>query len=83
MENVNCLPLLRGLLSYHERAVCAQKPCPLAFSENGCSAAKASDGSCCNTLQDVYAEGLREAIRCAEIVYGMSDGKDTLSTGLE
>lgn len=67
----NCIPILRGLLSYHKRAVLSQKPCLLAQGDNGCYAAKQTSGASCSTLPDVYADALEEAIRCAEIVYGM------------
>lgn len=66
-EGEKCLSVLRGLLSYHERVFmenncvsCAEK-CPRLFG-----------GECPSMAMrdDRYRRGLKEAIRCVEIVHG-------------
>ena len=66
-EGEKCLSVLRGLMSYHERV----------FMENNCVACGKQDcehlfGGECPSLamrDDRYRRGLKEAIRCVEIVH--------------
>ena len=65
--------ILRGLLHYHERMMFGRYRCPGTNCEtvDKCEL----EGKCPNVvLMDVYAEALKEAIRCIEIVH-----KDELS----
>lgn len=58
------LSILRGLLNYHERMM-SFRECPAGE----CEKTECTDGKCPNTVFiDTYAEALREAIRCVEIV---------------
>ncbi len=58
------LSILRGLLNYHERMM-AFRDCPAGECKN----TECTGGKCPNTVFiDTYAEALREAIRCVEIV---------------
>ena len=66
--------ILRALLHYHERVM--NDRCP-GDHGSGCEAMKQTEGRCPKAVfTDVYAEALREAIRCIEIVH-----KDELSGG--
>ena len=59
------LHTLRSLLNYHERMM-GTRNCP----DKSCETADQFDGRCPKTLfLDLYAEALREAIRCIEIVH--------------
>ena len=59
------LHTLRSLLNYHERMM-GTRSCP----DKSCETAKKLDGRCPKTLfLDLYAEALKEAIRCIEIVH--------------
>lgn len=54
--------ILKGLLNYHERMMLF-RDCPA----DGCKNKECVDGKCPNiAFLDVYAEALREAIRCVE-----------------
>lgn len=60
------LHILRGLLHYHLRMTLAAEKCPAEDCQN----AAHTGGKCPNTsMLDGYAETLREAIRCIEIVH--------------
>ena len=57
---------LRGLLHYHERMMLPHKKCPAGECEH----TKNTDNICPNAFFiDFYAEALKEAIRCIEIVH--------------
>ena len=68
------LNTLHSLLNYHERMM-GTRSCPV----RSCETAAKFDGRCPKTLfLDLYAEALREAIRCIEIVHkgGERSGND-------
>lgn len=58
--------ILRCLLNYHERVMMTHQKCP----GGECEKTEACEGDCPNAVFiDKYAEALREAIRCIEIVH--------------
>lgn len=58
--------VLRSLLHYHERMM-MNDSCP---ASHGCKNADVLEGKCPKTVfLDSYAEALKEAIRCIEIVH--------------
>lgn len=60
------LHTLRSLLNYHERMMLPKRTCPAGH----CDTAEKCEGKCPNSLFiDYYAEALKEAIRCIEIVH--------------
>lgn len=62
------LHILRGLLNYHERMMLF-RDCPARSVETECKNKECTNGKCPNIVDmDIYAEALREAIRCVEIV---------------
>lgn len=64
MSGENAAQLLTGLLHYHERATLAQ--------QDGGACGTPIDGKCPSVVFiDLYAEALREAIRCVRLVHGL------------
>lgn len=60
------LHTLRSLLNYHERMMLTKGKCPAGH----CDTAQKCEGKCPTVLFiDCYAEALKEAIRCIEIVH--------------
>ena len=61
--------ILRGLLNYHERMMIAHRKCPGGHCET-VDKCEELDGNCPNAVFiDSYADALREAIRCIELVH--------------
>lgn len=61
--------VLRCLLNYHERMMMDHRKCPGGHCETA-DKCEALEGNCPNTVFiDCYADALREAIRCIEIVH--------------
>ena len=64
------LATLRGLLHYHQRMMLGSRGCPVVCQDNRCKEADCLGGACPNALfLDCYAEALKEAIRCIEVVH--------------
>lgn len=61
--------ILRCLLNYHERMMMGHRKCPGGHCE-AVEKREVLEGNCPNAVFiDVYADALREAIRCIEIVH--------------
>ena len=68
--------VLRGLLHYHERMM-LHRDCPAGSGDSTCEHKAQAGGRCPNSVFiDSYAEALKEAIRCIEIVHGIGGEKN-------